>query len=704
MIEALIAGRNKERRHHSTKSSSRRRMSSVVLQAVSRRARSWSSRRSGRSLQAAVQKSQAARAFHGCAVGNAAAQTNVNAGSDATTVNGQCVAESSEMGATATTSAADEVEPFPKSHHTLWNAMMTVKDVPANHEETGSGNQLADAVRACGAARGSASPSEEGDGSHPEGWELAHAEMKMRRASRIQRDVLGIFHPETGGDSCRVVDVPPALGDAHSHSIRTDSGHHIDAETRWQQAQLIAQHEVLAKRWHRDVNRNYKRLWHAFKDSHTLMAGLIFRATGGYTRAQTVMVLVNSLALEITILCMFYQAPSDGPLVINPVAIIVSGMTAAAICIPGMLILTWLFNPIIFLRVGKWMLHSIACCPCIVHSTTRKCCAWLCIKTVRQKKTSVRALPAHQSSTRVMPTRLNGSTGEIPSPPSSPPECSSSPGDTSEACAPASSEIMEVVGADLDATPPVPAKMTRFSADVVPPGAESAHVEQQPGGSAQSTPTSHAMRRSRSLGGSRRLGLTRTPSTSRTMMRSVSFGGDKRRLQRAASAGRSLMRSASLEGSSKFRVALRRAVSYVTPTPTTHHYSYDSLNEHMLGQSLTRSIATRNWRAVARISLGWTLSFVGFFGMLFVFALYACELFSAESTSNADWRALLLSWAFSVCQRFIVNEPMLILVSKGVPMLFTSELCANVCGETVVNLLDLFVQAIATCIKRIKVG
>ena len=147
---------------------------------------------------------------------------------------------------------------------------------------------------------------------------------------------------------------------------------------------------------------------------------------------------------------------------------------------------------------------------------------------------------------------------------------------------------------------------------------------------------------------------------------------------------------------------LKRAMS--TLTPTARQYSHASLNEHMLTLSLTRSIKMRNWPAVARISFGWATNFMAFFGLLLAFTLYACELFGAAATSNADWRALLLSWAFSIFQRFIVNEPALILMSKGVPMLFTSELCANVCGETVVNLLDLMVQGIVACIKQIKTG
>ena len=148
---------------------------------------------------------------------------------------------------------------------------------------------------------------------------------------------------------------------------------------------------------------------------------------------------------------------------------------------------------------------------------------------------------------------------------------------------------------------------------------------------------------------------------------------------------------------------LRRAASTLATPP--RQYSHASLNEHMLTLSLTRSIKNKNWRAVARISFGWAANLLTFFGLLFTFALYACELFgSGSSATDASAAALLVSWAFSIFQRFVINEPMLILLSKGVPMLFTSELCANVCGETVVNLLDLAVQAVMACIKSIKTG
>ena len=70
------------------------------------------------------------------------------------------------------------------------------------------------------------------------------------------------------------------------------------AAVRWRQAKLVADQELLTKRWHKDVNRGYKRLWLFFKDSHTLMAGVIYRGVGGYTRAQTVMVLLVRHEIE----------------------------------------------------------------------------------------------------------------------------------------------------------------------------------------------------------------------------------------------------------------------------------------------------------------------------------------------------------------------------------------------------------------------
>ena len=59
-------------------------------------------------------------------------------------------------------------------------------------------------------------------------------------------------------------------------------------------------------------------------------------------RAQTTMILVNSLAFELVMLCLTYQA-SNGALVINIVGVVISGTVCALIVVPTMVTLdsTW---------------------------------------------------------------------------------------------------------------------------------------------------------------------------------------------------------------------------------------------------------------------------------------------------------------------------------------------------------------------------
>ena len=117
----------------------------------------------------------------------------------------------------------------------------------------------------------------------------------------------------------------------------------------------------------------------------TLMTELIMapkhRGQGGFTRAQTAQVLVNSLVIEIVVLCIFHSAPSEGPMEINPAAVVIGGLVAAAICIPAMLLVALLFEPLVFVMLGRqlfkgllWVLVLLlflvdyACfCPCDLY-------------------------------------------------------------------------------------------------------------------------------------------------------------------------------------------------------------------------------------------------------------------------------------------------------------------------------------------------
>ena len=101
----------------------------------------------------------------------------------------------------------------------------------------------------------------------------------------------------------------------------------------------------LTKRWHGDVDRWYKRLWLTCKVSHTLLAGLLFRGTAGFSRAQTVQILSNSLVLEIVILCMQYIEEDVVTVEVGLVEVVVAGTVAACICIPGMMLFAASFHP-----------------------------------------------------------------------------------------------------------------------------------------------------------------------------------------------------------------------------------------------------------------------------------------------------------------------------------------------------------------------
>ena len=101
---------------------------------------------------------------------------------------------------------------------------------------------------------------------------------------------------------------------------------------------------------------------------------------------------------------------------------------------------------------------------------------------------------------------------------------------------------------------------------------------------------------------------------------------------------------------------------------------------------------------------GWSLNITFFFGLCLCFSLYACQIYQQTSTADIAGHELILSWAFSIFQRFVVNEPALILAGKGLPMLFSTAFCANVCGESMANMLGLIVSGVVGCIKQIRTG
>ena len=62
----------------------------------------------------------------------------------------------------------------------------------------------------------------------------------------------------------------------------------------------------------------------------------------------------------------------------------------------------------------------------------------------------------------------------------------------------------------------------------------------------------------------------------------------------------------------------------------------------------------------------------------------------------------MYSWAWSILQRFAVNEPAIIIVSVLIPLLFATECCANLCTESCNNVLGVFVAMLITFLKRMR--
>lgn len=333
------------------------------------------------------------------------------------------------------------------------------------------------------------------------------------------------------------------------------------AMRHWKRARRQVTHVTLVRRWYADVNRPWKRLWLSFKESHTLIAGLLYRGSAGQllprlTRAQTVQILLNSLALELLVLCMLLSSPSDGPMVINPVKIIAAGSLAAAICIPGAMLSAALFAPMQLVRVVSHFFRRLLMLP---FWLLRAC--WRC---------ACRCVCGIQGNERVSP-------------------------------------------------------------------------------------------------------VTRTEG--------------------AAAFGEA---SASLAQSSEHEASEAHAIAHAP-----RKYSYVSLETYMVQSSLRRSLGQGAWRSALPVAFGWLANWAMMIGLMTVVSAYGCEFYSSIAEGSRA-ESFLLSWGWSVGQRFIVNEPALILVQKGVPMLFASSTFEHVCSESVAAALSLMVEGVVALAKSMR--
>ena len=441
----------------------------------------------------------------------------------------------------------------------------------------------------------------------------------------------------------------------------------MGANENWMKVRRLKSQIVLVRRWHAMVNRCDKRLWLEFKRSHTLLAGVVFRGTTGYTRAQTTQILINSLALELVVLCMMYSAPSDGPMVLNPITIIVSGGVAAAICIPGMLVFAMCFHPG---ASAKRLARCVLCWPCRLGALLTDCCRRRSVltstSTASYSGVSRRSMHTCSCRHRQRPSDGEASQGAYPGVELGEERGGAGPGSV-EACAQAGHSTTE---GSLDA----PCRCTSGANSSSGDGGGAGPVKGKDGGGGIAAPPP---RSPESLEG-----IIQRPPPLMVLPDEEPSEWDEADWKGA-------------QGPSAALGAVEGACG-----PPDRYYSYASLNEHMLALSLRRCWRRKDWRAVRQIILGWVLNWALLLGLIGIFSTYGCE-FYAVYADQTNGEMLLLSWGFSMAMRFVINEPFLILASKGVPMLFASAFCANLCGESIVNCLGLVVEGLIAFVRAL---
>jgi len=115
-----------------------------------------------------------------------------------------------------------------------------------------------------------------------------------------------------------------------------------------------------------------------------------------------------------------------------------------------------------------------------------------------------------------------------------------------------------------------------------------------------------------------------------------------------------------------------------------------------------RSCFNREERGLLlRMVLGWALNWLMLLCLLHLFIVYCCE-FTVSSSADASLtlRELILAWAWSIGQKVFFNDPLIIVVIRGLPMLRRSKLCACLCSEGAVEYVGQVVESAGTVCKE----
>ena len=90
--------------------------------------------------------------------------------------------------------------------------------------------------------------------------------------------------------------------------------------------------------------------------------------------------------------------------------------------------------------------------------------------------------------------------------------------------------------------------------------------------------------------------------------------------------------------------------------------------------------------------------------LLQTFLFYACDFAVGAEDQEGGYlahRELLLSWTWSIAQRVIFNEPLVIVSARGLPMLLRSRACACLLNEACVEYLAQGIEAFGEVVRAI---
>ena len=463
----------------------------------------------------------------------------------------------------------------------------------------------------------------------------------------------------------------------HLFPLREPKRVMIRTRTTWQRAGAVVGRDLRARRaaftWDKTVGSNLRRLWLAVKTRHSLFSGVLFHGMGDLSRAQTIQVFINSLALQLVLVSMMYVPRIPGsPLVINPIKIAVSGTLASLLTMPMGIIFALAFRPILMMRVLlklAWRLVSLLLClPCVVGL---KVVRWQRVRrrqrAQRRISDEVRKAPANLGNAKAVAHALKG-------------KCHAklvSSARRQQARMFGGEAI--VLRADLNEVNASQDSLANESSSVVEPAPCAADGEEGKESQMERFVDSLVQgARGRDNG-----------------FFSTSIRNDLNLLSSAAP--RIAPHTMEEQDWTDPRAA---GCSDITKS---HHASTKSTRTpgRRGGQRRSRRMQ-RVPRKLRSLVIGWTINWILLLTMLQLFILYVCE-FSSSPDLEEDaliHRELVWAWSWSTMQRVIFNEPLTIVSIRGLPMLLRSQCARQMCSEATLEYVAQAVETLAGIVKE----